>query len=189
MRSLAKFLVLAVVALALFPPTVRATQILYKSLPQLGEQSEAVVRGNVVGIESYWNEKRTKIFTETVLAITESYKGEVGSSARILQLGGVVDNVRVTVHGALNWDLGEEVVVFLEPAPAGKYQVSGFSQGKFKVVRDPRTNEAFIIQPDLADVQLVGAPESVSPTTGLEKVPLTQFIERALGNRQRDEQQ
>lgn len=160
---------------------VLATQVLFKSVEQMGEDASAVVMGTVVNVRSFWNDTRTKIFTSTVIAVEESYKGRPGGSVEVLQLGGTVDNVQVTAHGALRWTEGEEVVLFLEPATEGRYQVAGFSQGKFKVSRDPDSGTPYIMREPLDGAKMVGAPGGIDPTAALEKVSLDKFLREALG--------
>jgi hypothetical protein len=176
-------LAVALVILVVAATVVRATQIVYRSPEQLGEQSVLVVHGRVTSVESSWNEKRTKIFTTTQVEIDDTYKGANRSTVDIVQLGGTVDNVRVNVSGSLSWRPGEEVVLFLEPYE-GKYAVSGFSQGKFNVTRDPVTGKAFVRRPALEGVEVTGAPSSDGTTKSLEMndVPLDVFINRALGS-------
>jgi len=175
---------------AVLMSNANATQVLYRTPRELGSESPLVVRGEVVEVRSYWNEKRTKVFTTARVAVGETYKGSGASTLDVIQLGGVVDNVKVTVHGALSWREGEEVVLFLESfdgpsAPAGAFQVSGFSQGKFNIERDPRTGKAFVSRPEASGVELVGAssPGSPEPSSRIESVPIEQFIDEALGRR------
>jgi hypothetical protein len=185
MKALAFFLILCV-SLTLIATAADATQVRYKSVEQMGSESAVVVRGKVTNVQSFWNEKRTKIFTETTIAVDESYKGSGRGVVRLLQLGGEVDGIRVTVHGALKWRAGEEVVVFAEPYQNGTYHVSGFCQGKFEVERDPNTGEAFIKRPALTDVQLVGSADAdtrVQRGARIERVPIDRFISQALGRR------
>jgi hypothetical protein len=160
---------------------VLGTQVIFKSVEQLGEDSSAVVMGTVVNVRSFWNESRTKIFTSTVVAVEESFKGRPGGSVEVLQLGGTVDNVQVTAHGALRWAPGEEVVLFLEPATEGRYQVAGFSLGKFKVERDPDSGTPYIMRETLDGAKMVGAPGGIDPTAELEKISLDKFLREALG--------
>jgi len=181
MRLFANSFLLLGIAVMLLATAAGATQVLYRSVAQLGQQSSSVVRGQVSSVQSFWNANRTKIFTETVITVDENYKGNTTGTVSVLQLGGTVDNVKVSVHGALRWTPGEEVVVFLEPYQEGKFHVTGFSQGKFNVERDPRTNEAFITRPALGGAKLVGTPDSDVTTTQFTKVPLERFISQALG--------
>ncbi len=185
MKALAIILILCA-SLTLIGTAAHATQIRYKSVEQLGSESAAVVRGKVTSVQSFWNSKRTKIFTETIIEIDESYKGSSQGVVRLLQLGGEVDGIRVTVHGALKWRTGQEVVVFLEPYENGAYHVSGFCQGKFDVERDPKTGEAYIKRPAITGVQLVGAMDQDTQAqrgARIERVPIDRFITQALGRR------
>jgi hypothetical protein len=120
----------------------RSTQVVPRTSQELGRDSALVVRGTVEEVRSFWTPSRTKIFTEVVVRVEEGYKGGASEQIRILQLGGSVDGVRVTVSGALQWRDQEEVLLFLEPYVKDTYQVSGFSQGKFRIERDPATGEA-----------------------------------------------
>jgi len=150
---------------------------------QLAEASTTVVQGEVVAVDSFKNASGSKVFTETTIAVSAAHKGDPGSEVRVLQLGGEVDGVRVTVHGALHWQQGEEVVVFLEPTQDGRFQVAGFSQGKFMVERDLATGRAYVHRPPLEDVQLVnGQGTNLTTTTTHSRVPLDRFLVQALGS-------
>jgi hypothetical protein len=171
--------------LSLTPVLVSATQIYHRTARELGQQSELVVRGKVTEVRSYWNDTHTKIFTETTVAADEAYKGQAGAVVRLTQLGGTVDNVKVTVSGALYWKQGEEVLLFLEPYSRGTYHVSGFSQGKFTIERDAKTGKAFVHQAPLGDVEVLGAAsnQSVSPAVQRGKITLDELLTQALGQR------
>jgi hypothetical protein len=160
---------------------VNATQVQQLSFEQLGAAATKVVRGKIETQHSYWNPQHTKIFTEIVLAAEETYKGSDANSVRIVQLGGTVDGVRVTVHGALGWTPGEEVLLFLEPYKDDSFVVSGLSQGKFNILRDPQTNEAFVTRLPLEGLELVEPNGAKAIPADVEKIPLNQFVHQALG--------
>ncbi|MFZ1948189.1 MAG: hypothetical protein WAW06_11635, partial [bacterium] len=103
MQSCAKGLAIHLLLVLGLSSLTQATQLLYKSPQDLGDEAAIVVRGRVESVESYWNTKHTKIFTRTRIAVDESYKGSAGPTVDIVQLGGVVGNVKVTVQGALQW--------------------------------------------------------------------------------------
>lgn len=172
----------AVIALSLSAPSVHATQVQQLSVEELGTAAAKVIRGKVSTTQSYWNPEHTKIFTEILVDTEETYKGTDTGTVRILQLGGTVDGVHVTVHGALGWTPDEEVLLFLEPYRDDKFVVSGLSQGKFNIVRDPRTNEAYVTRVSLTDVELMGPDGANAIPADFEKLPLTQFVYRALGD-------
>jgi len=171
------------VILALGAELACATQLVYMTPRQMGERAELVVAGKVSGAQSFWNEKRTKIFTRIDIAVDASYKGATQASVSLLQLGGTVDGVRTTVDGAVQWRVGEEVLLFLEPYTKGTYQVTGLSQGKFVIERDAATGAPLISRPALGGVKLAASRGSASPRAAIEKVPLEQFIGEALGTK------
>jgi hypothetical protein len=147
---------------------------------QLGTRATTVVRGTVADVRSFWNAAHTKIFTEIELDVAEAYKGSARGRVRMLQLGGEVDGVRVTVHGTLQWVSGEEVLVFLEPYRDGAFHVTGFSQGKFRVERDERTGRAYVSRPALDGVAFA-AGAGAAAAGAVARVPLDSFVGRALG--------
>lgn len=184
MRRFAIYVLTALVFVTVAPVT-HATQVIYKSPQQLGEESALVVQGRVASVRSFWNPQKTKIFTETIVAVDETFKGAPSRTVSLLQLGGEVNGVRTNVHGALRWRVDEEVVLFLEPYVEGNYHVSGFSQGKYNVVRDPQTGEPFIRQAALGGIELVGAPNDGPATIkgSSDKVRVSDFIENVLGGK------
>ena len=184
MRRFAIYVLTAFVIVTVAPAT-HATQVIYKSPQQLGEESALVVQGRVASVRSFWNPQRTKIMTETIVAVDETFKGRAGETVSLLQLGGEVDGIRSSVHGALKWHAEEEVLLFLEPYVGDSFHVSGFSQGKYHIERDPRTNEPFIHQAGLGGIELVGAPLGGPATVkgSTDKVKVSDFIEHVLGGK------
>jgi hypothetical protein len=175
--------VVSILFLALFvlAGTADATQVVSKSATQLGSESASVVSGKVPGVRSFWNEKHTKIYTEVVVAVDETYKGTSKRTVRLLQLGGTVEPVKMTVHGALQWRVEEEVLLFLEPYQDA-YHVSGFSQGKFPIERDKRTGEPFIRR------MIDDGAQPVSDAmhhhrAARTRTPLGDFVDHALGKK------
>jgi len=175
-RCAALTLVIGVVAVNSF-----ATQIIQRTPKELAQESQLVVDGKVSSVSSYWNADHSKIFTEAVVSVGSTYKGGSTPTVRVVQLGGVVDNVRMTAHGALQWKKGEEVLLFLEPSVPGAFQIAGFSQGKYLIERDPRTGKAFVkhaLPPDGGDAK---APASdAQPSAAAERPTLEQFIDSVL---------
>jgi hypothetical protein len=172
-------------ALATTTSLVRATTIISRSPEALAQQSALVVDGTVSAVRSYWNDDHTRILTEATVAVGGTHKGSGRAQVRVVQLGGVVGNVRMTAHGALAWRPGEEVLLFLEPSITDAWQVAGFSQGKYTIERDARSGQAYVRQAMPADTKSGGpatAPGSTSAAT-TERVALEQFLNRVLPQR------
>lgn len=183
MNRLTLVIGVSVLALALLAPVADATQVLYRTAQELGADAALVVDGRVTNVRSYWNDTGTKIITEATVNVAGTHKGNAPATVAVVQLGGVVGNVRQTVHGALQWQPGEEVLLFLDAALPGTYQVSGFSQGKYRIERDDR-GRAFVQQIVPDGAELVGAPgaQGVSPRASTPvKLSLEKFVDQALG--------
>jgi hypothetical protein len=178
-RLCAMALVASVVAVDTF-----ATQVIQRSPKELAQLSQLVVDGTVQSVRSYWNDDRSKIFTEAVIRVEATHKGTAAQSVRVVQPGGVVGNVRMTAHGALQWKQGEQVLLFLEPATPGAFQVAGFTQGKYLIERDPQTGKSFVkhaMPPDAADSKSPAA-DANSTARATEKITLEQFLDSVLPN-------
>jgi len=163
-----------------------ATQVIYRTPNQMGSDASLVVQGTVSAVRSYWNQERSKIFTEATISVAATHKGTSQGVVRVTQLGGVVGNVRMSVAGSLQWQNGEEVILFLEGFDGASYQVFGFSQGKFEVERNQDNGEAFVRRPDVEGLEMVGAPTASGAsraTSRAAKVRLDDFLEDALSSR------
>ncbi|HEX5133302.1 MAG TPA: hypothetical protein VFX92_12560 [Candidatus Krumholzibacteria bacterium] len=156
-----------------------ATQVIQRTPQELAQESALIVEGTVTGVRSYWNDDHSKIFTEATVAVGSTYKGRGGSTIRVVQPGGVVGNVRMTAHGALAWSRGEDVLLMLEPAFPGTFQIAGFSQGKYAIERDARTGKAFVQQALPPDVEGAGTP-ATNNAASKERVTIEQFINQVL---------
>ena len=159
-----------------------ATQILLQTPSEMGELSELVVQGRVSEVRSFWNASGTKILTEVRVEILESHKGFARNSVRIVQLGGEVDGVRMSVAGRLSWHAGEEVLVFLDEMKDENFRVAGFSQGKYLVEHDARTGESFVRRPALIDTELMAQAGMAAPKTANQelRIPLQSFLAESL---------
>jgi hypothetical protein len=174
--------ILVIMMILVCAQALSATQIVVLSPREMANNSALVLSGRVAGSDSYWNDEHTKIFTRITILVDETYKGQHSPRVELVQLGGIVGNVKVTVEGALQWKEGEEVLLFLEPCgSASQYQVAGLSQGRFEIERDPATGKRLVTRPSFAGVELFqsdGGP--VKGDGALEKVPLEQFVSEVL---------
>ncbi len=176
-KSIAAMLIILTCALA-----VDATQIVIISSKEMADNSVLVVSGRVAGVESYWNEGQTKIFTRTTIIVDETYKGAPSPRIELIQLGGIVGNIKVTVEGALQWRDGDEVLLFLETyGNTPSFQVAGLSQGRFMIDRDPETGERFVRRPAIEGVELLQADGNPEQGDGaVKKVSLGQFVSEVI---------
>lgn len=168
-------------ALAVLACHASASQVVMMTPRQMAEHSETIVTGRVDRVSASWNEAHTKIFTKIEVTVDQSYKGEARGRVEVLQLGGVVGNVKVTVEGALVWQTGDEVLLFLEPYPGGGFQVAGMSQGRFEIERDPETGDRYVSRPPFEGIELIRPDGETEGGNGtVEKVTLEQFMSEVL---------
>ncbi len=117
-RRLSAWLFLACFCLMSWP--AGASTVIFRTDAQLVALSERVVHGRVVA-------KRTtrggpqglRIYTVTTLQIIEDLTGVDGDTVEVWELGGAVDGEYMHVGGAVEFRLGEEVLVCLERGPQG----------------------------------------------------------------------
>ena len=135
-------IVRAVALVALFAATVMAVPqpahalVLRMGLPELSRSSDAVVVAKVVGAAVHDGAKgkggrRPLPTTETRLQVTRVLAGERSQAVEIVQHGGVVGGVKLTVPDLPTFSPGETCVLFLS---AQDGVVGGF-QGKLVVER------------------------------------------------------
>ena len=99
----------------------------------LARSSAAAVQGRVVDVTAAWDAEVDSIYTYVTLEVQRAW-GLDGSPARVVvkQLGGLVGDTAFVVGGQARFDLGEEVLVFLDVRPRDRtLSVAGLEQGKW----------------------------------------------------------
>ncbi|HYV44700.1 MAG TPA: hypothetical protein VFA20_07565 [Myxococcaceae bacterium] len=148
--------VAALLAAVLWLPA-GATSVIGVDLDQLTRQSDVVVHGTVKGKESRWSGDGRRILTDVQIEVRESFKGSPARTVTVQQPGGVVGDIGQRVDGLATFDVGEEVVVFLERWGTQRFQVTAAAQGKFRVERSSDGTRVFAVPDRNADADLVDA--------------------------------
>lgn len=172
-----------------------ATLVPRMSLEQMAAAADTVIHGTVVRTWSAWDSTHEFIWTHYEIRLTESMLGDTLDKAVISEPGGVVGNDSMDIVGTPRYRIAEEVVLFTTRTPIGYLRTSGWGQGRFDVVADPRTGSK-VVRSRLAGVELVapaGAANALNQTPGtspkaLDGLPLDQFKSRLrtlIANRQR----
>jgi hypothetical protein len=116
--------------------TARATSVARLSFEELTDQSEIVVSGQINRSWAEWDAEHKYIWTRYELGVSGTLKGSVGSTVTLSEPGGIVGDKGMNIAGAVGYQLGERVVVFLQRMPNGYLRTAGWSQGKFRVDQD-----------------------------------------------------
>lgn len=125
-RVLIAFLVLA-------PLSALATVVMALSMEELTVRAPLVVRGVVHRVDVQWTEGRSRIWTYAEVVVSETLKGAPRTSVLVKQPGGIIGDVGERVAGTAQFIAGEEVVLFLEPAPDEPGAFIPFSMAASKV--------------------------------------------------------
>lgn len=162
------WLCIGVLAL-LTAPLAGATVLVALQVEDLAVMSPVVIVGEVNAVKSGWNPEKTRIHTRVLITPTEVLKGpkDLGT-VKVKFLGGQAGETVARLPGAPRFEVGEKVLVFLEPRQdKDGYLPVGFYQGKYKIFTDPATRREMLLRdgPDLG-VKLVGGvvdqpPEAV----------------------------
>jgi len=148
MRIDSKTTLLALALAALSP--VYGTLVPRLSFEELVGQCAVVVHGRVSSVRVAWDAERENIWTYYEIVLDEALKGSPGRTVEIQEPGGELDGMRMEIVGTPRYELGEEVVVFASPTPAG-LRTCGWGQGRFVVAGEPGQRR---VCNDLGDVQL-----------------------------------
>ncbi len=140
--------ILFLTGLALLAIAANATTLSRLRFEELVNQATAVARVRCIGVESLW--ENGEIWTETRFQIVELNKGLLPGVVSVRMLGGNIGNLHSRIDGVPAFRLGEEAYVFLWGRESEPYRVLGWSQGTFRIARDPRTGIESVTQDSAA---------------------------------------
>lgn len=124
------------------PGAVEASTVRYLPLDEMAREAHSVFTGEVVGVKSQWNARRSRIHTFVTVRVSRFLKGGRGGDLVTLRvLGGEAEGYRLLVSGAPSFRLRERVLVFSEGGAGRVPTVLGLAAGKFTIREDPETGE------------------------------------------------
>lgn len=118
------------------PDTAESTTFIPMGIQELARSSSAVVMGTVESTKAAQS-RSGRIVTLVRILVDESLKGDVGG--RVLTLrepGGTFGDVSEIIYGAPTYEVGEEVVAFIDVAKDGALRTQHLAMGKFRVEHD-----------------------------------------------------
>jgi len=140
--------------------------------------SQAVVVGEVVQVDSFWNQDGTAVLTEATFQVGQTFAGSAPATVKVRTFGGSVGDVRIEAIGFPTFEVGEHMVLFLEQGAEGTYRVTGYQLGQYRV----RKNETGVVTayPALEHgVQLLQIDGTPAPAPKV--MPLHALAERVRG--------
>jgi hypothetical protein len=136
-------------------------------LPDMVQQADHIAVVDVISQRSDWDAKHERIFSTVELKVVERWKGQSETAEdhlTIIQPGGTVGDLTMTVTGLSAFSPGERAVVFLRGA-AHNARVLGLSQGKRPMRYDATARTWWIKQASRRDVTLVKTPGATNPVS------------------------
>jgi hypothetical protein len=136
--------ILFLAGLALLAIAANATTLLHLRFEELVNQAAAVARLRCIGVQSLWQDG--EIWTETRFETVEISKGLLPGVVSVRMLGGNVGPLHSRAEGVPAFRPGEEAYLFLWRREGETFRVLGWSQGTFRITRDPRTGVEHVTQ-------------------------------------------
>ena len=163
----------------------RASLLRAMSLGELTQTADSIVVGNVVSVSAAWDLQHRRIISIIEVDIEETWKGPSPANRRIaiVQPGGSVGEMEMTVGGMPSFSVGEKLLLFLQGQR--RFQVAGMSQGKRGVVWNEASKQWQAEAPDTEDVVEVGPGAKLRQAKRRGPIPLSDLREqvlRAIGN-------
>lgn len=132
-----KCVLLGLVSLALISMPVSATTLLSMTIEELTNNSDSVVEGRVVSVESFWDATGRAILSEAVVQVTDTVKGDEERRIRVQTFGGQVGDFNIVADGFPVFGRGERVLLFVNQREAldGSIRVTGHQLGHYRIVQ------------------------------------------------------
>jgi hypothetical protein len=131
------FVVVSLALAALFARASHASLVMALDTTELTKRADHIAVADVLSVQSAWDQSHKKIFTTIELSVVESWKGgaKQASHITVVQPGGTVGDISMTVFGMSQFTPGESTLVFL-PGTTAAEGVVGMAQGKRPKSRD-----------------------------------------------------
>lgn len=152
--------------------TAHASILLALDLPEMVRQAEHIAVVEVTAVGAAWDQRHERIYSTVELKVIESWKagnpmaGVPADRLTVVQPGGTVGDISMTVTGLGAFVPGERTLVFLR-GPANRAQVVGMTQGKRPVRFEAASKRWMVSPPDLRSATLVRPPAAggTAPST------------------------
>src|SRR5216684_1023293 len=164
--------ILFLVGLGLLAVAANSTTLSRLRFEELVNQATAVARLRCIGVQSLWQDG--EIWTETRFETVEVNKGLLPSVVSVRTLGGKIGNLHSRVDGAPAFRPGEEAYLFLWGREGEPFRVLGWSQGTFRIARDPRSGVERVTQ-DSAAVPVFNPRTRQFRHGGIRNLPVAIF--------------
>ncbi len=124
-----------------------ATQFAPAKVEDLAARAQLILQGTVLN-KSCQQDAAGRIYTKVVLQVAEVWKGALTTNRfTVVHGGGILGDRKAVVSGQADYQVGDEVVLFLVLNPRGEGVSVGLAQGQFHIWQDPATGEKLAHNP------------------------------------------
>lgn len=154
---------LALVVTAALP--VGASTFVALTPDELVAQSDAVVQGEVLKVNSFWTPEGRVIVSEALVRVTETVTGDSPSVLVVKTYGGTVGGYTVEAHGFPGFKAGDRVLLFVQNQADGTVEVTGYRQGQYRVAFERGLEKAIPTLEDGVHLLTPDGRQAVRPVT------------------------
>jgi len=139
------------------PASATASTFVHVSTRELTARADAVIRGKILEVHSFWNDSATMILTEALVRVDETLVGEAPAYVTLRTFGGTVGDYTIEAAGFPEFRQNESMVAFIKAIDGGRHEVLGYREGQYRVMRSRSgeilavsmvENEARYLSPD-----------------------------------------
>lgn len=149
-----------------------ASMVLPLGLDRLHSDAKLVFLGECLSNSVQFDKQSGRVVTYTTFEVLETYKGKLGRSHTIKQVGGNLPeaNLNVRMSGVPQFEVGKRYVVFLPPvSKLGFSSPVGLSQGMFLVKTDEAGAQTISNGRDVGDL-MESMPQNKIPGRVVDKL-------------------
>jgi hypothetical protein len=177
MRTNLRLLLSGVIVLTLATPAAASLSV-YMTPEQVAERAPLVVEGTVVRTASGVDPETLRLATYVTLDVTFVHRGPADLERVVLrEPGGRFGDLVHEIDAVPTYEVGESVLVFLEPGKGGALRTAGMFFGKFEIERPERAPERAVRR--LGGHGRILGHSYVEPT---ETLPLADLIALSAGD-------
>lgn len=139
-----KRLICLFVCLSCWFRSAEAGPLLPLSVQDLTEAADVVLQGKVVS-KKVSRDDEGRVFTSIKLQVQDVWKGDVdGDTFEVVHGGGILGLRKVEVTYQVQFDLGDEAVVFCRINSQGQGVTIGMTQGKFEILKSEDDSKQYV---------------------------------------------
>ncbi|MBI3650029.1 MAG: matrixin family metalloprotease [Acidobacteria bacterium] len=182
-RSIYKVLPV-LLAVFFFTTKSHATTAILLTDEQLVTSSRVILTGEVQAVKAAFDANQGNIYTYVKIQVAGVLKGHLQNQQIVFkQLGGTVGDHSTVIFGAPDYQIGDQVLLFLDTASDGTLRIAHLFQGKYDIAYDA-SQDRHIVKRDLdgGTINLLGVTASPEITNQASLAKFNKRIRKLLNS-------